>query len=186
MGIWLWQRWTGTVLKLAARPVLNTLVIALTIGILADGALIEKFGALKTPWEYLVTLSTLVLSFFTSQAYSHWQKIYDCTRRIQGRIQDIVMLIVTGADRKASEEGEGHTERAQQLLHVCRRLLRVSHLFFWASTPTKASSTSSFENKDDEGDEFSNYSSLLLTPEGIESLMKKGQLTRQEVDKLQT
>ena len=37
-------------------------------------------------WEYQLTLSTFILTFFLSQAFSYWQKVYNTTRMIQGRI----------------------------------------------------------------------------------------------------
>ena len=48
--------------------------------------LIKNLSAVTKVWEYQLTLSTFILTFFLSQAFSYWQKVYNTTRMIQGRI----------------------------------------------------------------------------------------------------
>jgi len=78
--------------------------------------------AIGKMWEYQLTLSTFILTFFLSQSFSYWQKGYNKTRMIQGRIngelfmdcrclpkshlantvaisEDFCMLLTMGAER---------------------------------------------------------------------------------------
>ena len=54
-----------------------------------------------------LTLSTFILTFFTSQAYAHWRSVYFTTRAIQGRINDLCLLLAVGAERAPLESGGG-------------------------------------------------------------------------------
>ena len=65
----------------------------------ADEELIQSLNGLNTLWEYQLTLSTFILTFFTSQAYQYWRNVYFTTRAIQGRINDVCLLISLGAER---------------------------------------------------------------------------------------
>lgn len=69
----------------------------------ADDPLITQLNGLNTLWEYQLTLCTFILTFFTSQAYGHWRTVYFTTRAIQGRINDIALLLAIGAQRTLPE-----------------------------------------------------------------------------------
>ena len=51
-------------------------------------------------------MTIFVLTFFTQQAYAHYRSVYFCARAIQGRINDVCLLLAVGATRG---EGEGAT-----------------------------------------------------------------------------
>jgi hypothetical protein len=55
--------------------------------------LIKRLSAVTKVWEYQLSLSTFILTFFLSQAFSYWQKVYNTTRMIQGRINGEFMFI---------------------------------------------------------------------------------------------
>ena len=149
-GGWLWSKWRGTVLQMVLVPVLASMSLTVTTDILAhafseadwslfgvppaEDALISQLRGLATLWEYQLTLTIFVLTFFTSQAYSHWRSIYFTSRAIQGRINDICLLVAIGAERDAA--GSGYSEEAVKLVGRCTRLIRLSHTFFWAAQPT--------------------------------------------------
>jgi len=60
------------------------------------------YTAVGKVWEYQLTLSTFILTFFLSHAFQYWNKVYSTTRIIQGRINDFCMLLTMGAERGAS------------------------------------------------------------------------------------
>lgn len=110
-GIWLWKKWNGTVLKATWRSVLFAMLTGLAIDFVARGhswsnykswnhipavdtttRLIKRLSAVTKVWEYQLTLSTFILTFFLSQAFSYWQKVYNTTRMIQGRINGEKLL----------------------------------------------------------------------------------------------
>lgn len=108
--IWLWSKWRGTVLNLTYKVVLFNMflaaIVAYTIPLLSssetwslltvppqDDPTIELLHGLNIIWEYQVTLVTFILTFFTAEAYKHWQNVYFTTRAIQGRINDICLLL---------------------------------------------------------------------------------------------
>lgn len=110
-------------------------------------------------WGYHVTLTTFILTFLTSEAYNHRRNVYLTTRRIQGRINDICMLIRIGATTPFKDD-------KAELVRICTRLIKLSHTFFWASTPTLSNGVG--DGGIEDGDEFSaiDIGPLLLSPEG--------------------
>jgi hypothetical protein len=98
----------------------------------ADEPIVQQLIGLKALWEYQLTLCTFILAFFTSQAYSYWRSVYFTTRAIQGRINDICLIITTNAEREPSEmiDGENmskYSDNAEDLVNTCTRLIRLSH-----------------------------------------------------------
>lgn len=49
-------------------------------------------------------LAALILTFFLSRAFSYWNKVYNTTPAIQGRINDFGMLLTAGSQRR---DGKG-------------------------------------------------------------------------------
>ena len=103
-GRWLWLKWNGTVLKETWKSVLGVMLAGLCIDFVARGCslsiyrrlswdaaaatdpLIRRLSRLSKLWEYQLRPSTFILTFFLSQAFAYWQKVYNTTRMIQGRI----------------------------------------------------------------------------------------------------
>jgi hypothetical protein len=100
--------------------------------------LIVELQGINKLWEYQLTLSTFILSFFTQETYRHWKSVYFCTRAIQGRINDICLLITVGASRgNCTEYGcgsnlevnrnidqgvtSGYSPEAAELVNLCSR-----------------------------------------------------------------
>jgi hypothetical protein len=126
---WLWRRWKGTVVQHAWKPTLGTMLMSFffilfirtkvahtwPLGTAPDHnitaiARLEVFGKL---WRYLMTLTTFILTFFLSQAYSMWRDVYNAARKIQGRMNDIGLLLATAAERK--NDGSYTTRSAEVL-----------------------------------------------------------------------
>eukprot|EP00566_Odontella_aurita_P001291 CAMPEP_0113573000 /NCGR_PEP_ID=MMETSP0015_2-20120614/26385_1 /TAXON_ID=2838 /ORGANISM="Odontella" /LENGTH=553 /DNA_ID=CAMNT_0000476051 /DNA_START=128 /DNA_END=1789 /DNA_ORIENTATION=- /assembly_acc=CAM_ASM_000160 len=114
-GTWLWSQWKGTVLYMCVMPVVLSMVAGVIVdaGVHqlssahwpllsvppADDPLIQQLAGINGLWEYQLTLATFILTFFTQTSYNYWKTVYLTTRAIQGRINDICMLISMGAER---------------------------------------------------------------------------------------
>jgi len=197
---WLWSKWRGTVLSLTASPVLLNMGVGVAVDYAsrelsaaswsmlsvppAADPLIASLNGLNTLWEYELTLCTFILTFFTSQAYAHWRSVYFTTRAIQGRVNDVCLLLAVGAQRG----GSGYSEDASRLLQRCTRLIRVSHTFFWAATPTCSNGVGDGGVEDGDASEdlpaelrnARAIGPLLLSPEGLQGLVAAGELTPEE------
>ena len=207
-AFWLWTKWRGTVLQMTILPVLVTMAIGVAVSTYAhstslassfsllsvppaDDPLIQQLSGLNSLWEYQLTLATFVLTFFTSQAYSHWRSIYFTSRAIQGRINDICLLVAIGAERDAA--GSGYSEEAVKLVGRCTRLIRLSHTFFWAAQPTCSNGVGDGGIEDgDSRDDLPKkqrredaIGPLLLSVDGLERLVAAGELTAAEVTSLE-
>jgi hypothetical protein len=146
--------------------------------------LIEQLTGLKIFWEYLLTLCSFLLAFFTSQAYSYWRSVYFTTRAIQGRINDVCMLLTMSARRSnvvdESAFTTGYDDEARRLVMTCTRLLRLSHTFFWAATPTVSDGVSENAQKQGRGKPTDVIGPVLLSPMGLEKLVDADELTPAE------
>ena len=72
------------------------------------------------------------------QAYAHWRRVYLTTRAIQGRINDVSLLLAVSAKRAGDGDGDsevaedsgeltGYREDSAKLVQLCTRLIRLSH-----------------------------------------------------------
>ncbi len=220
---WLWSRWRGTALSITYIPVILTLCLGIGVDRYAhyasdwswsffavppqDDPIIMQLVGMKVVWEYQLTLCTFILAFFTSQSYSFWRSVYFTTRAIQGRINDICLLISASAERECINDDDnddnnnndtkrkkndststGYSEQASELVKTCARLVRLSHTFFWASTPTLSNGLGDggVLDGDDQQDILSRIEigPILLSPEGLRRLQQVDELTKNEVDAL--
>ena len=113
-GWWLWSKWNGTVLKATWKSVALAMLTGLVIDFVSRGcswskykpcnfsildtssSLVKRLSPMIKCWEYQLGLgfSTFILTFFLSQAFSYWQKVYNTTRMIQGRINGKIDTLV--------------------------------------------------------------------------------------------
>lgn len=146
---------------------------------------------------------------------SCFYSVYFCTRAIQGRINDLCLLVTLAAKRTASfgdvegttgyqstvsidpdnvvTESSSHRD-SKRLVHDVTRLLRMSHVFFWAATPTCSDGFGDRHITEGGlvGDDFftatdfdlSQYGPMLLSAQGLESLVRYGQITENEMNAL--
>jgi hypothetical protein len=211
-GLWLWTKWHGTVLSLTFIPVLLSICLCATVDVVvhsfstsppwpllsippANDPIIGQLQGINKMWEYQLTLATFILTFFTADAYKHWQSVYFTTRAIQGRINDICLLVTLGAERgNCTEWGcgvdgqidtiadgltTGYSEEAAELVRKCTRLIKLSHTFFWAATPTCSDGVGYGGGDGDNCDHLA-IGPLLLSTDGLERLVAAGELTAQE------
>lgn len=169
---------------------------------------IKRLAAVTKVWEYQLTLSTFILTFFLSHAFSYWQKVYNTTRMIQGRINDIAMLITMAAERGVDEKNvetgkkarsnastvdkgsRGFSKRAEDLVSTCMRYIRLSHTFFWAQTATSSNGLSDDEEYLKDASECKipvddeHIGPVLLSPYGLRALERANQLSKEEKEGL--
>lgn len=207
-GWWLWRQWRGTALSITYVPVIITILMTFALdrsvhyfsdtdwpllGVPPENdPMIQQLSGLKTLWEYQLTLCTFILAFFTSQAYTHWKQVYFCTRALQGRINDVCMLLTMSAKRSSNDGGSftGYDDEAQKLVEDCVRLIRLSHTFFWAATPTQSNGVGDAGLDGEIPDhrfydtELTEIGPVLLSPYGLRGLEQANELTREEVSSL--
>ena len=187
-GSWLWTRWHGTVLETTWKPTILLMSVAAfvvfftyshatwTWPLLAvpdpTNPVVMRLKALDTMWNYLLTLATFVSSFFVSQAYPFWTRAMTSVRTIQGRINDLNMLVTGYAAREASAP-QHYTVEARAMLDGFARHTRLAHILFWASVVRKA-----------RGDLYTGSLSLLATETGLQGLESRGALAADERVKL--
>lgn len=186
---WLWFQWKGTVLQHTWKPALTMALISLALVLYMEP--VRKLGAHKwallevpheddlgirpmrgftTMWGYLLTMCTFVNSFFLSQAYGFWLATKGNVRKVQGRLNDIGMLIATHAQR--DEQSGRYTPASRALLDDVARNVRLFHMLFWAGQVRPA-----------RGDKGVSYSAL-RTERGLKGLLSRHALTQQEHDLL--
>ena len=99
---------------------------------------VAQFLGLNVAWGYELTLTTFILTFFVGQAYAHWRNCYNNARDIQGRVNDMNLVLSLKAARErggggGSCGGGGYTAEASSLLGRCTRYTRLAHVLFWAN-----------------------------------------------------
>ncbi|KAL1527345.1 hypothetical protein AB1Y20_016015 [Prymnesium parvum] len=178
---WLWRQWRGTVLEVTWRPAVYMMavsaifVVTMTViekvswSLLAipdpEHRIIRKLRPLENLWSYLLPMATFVNTFFLSQAYGFWLANKGNSRKVQGRVNDISMLLAAHAARDSAGRV---TPQAQELLDTCARYIRLFHLTFWAAQVRPS--------RGDEGPSLS----ILRTPRGLAALLARGELTPSE------
>jgi hypothetical protein len=108
-------------------------------------------------WKNLMGLTTFLLTFFLAQAFSFWKSVYELGRSIQGRQNDINLLLATHVVRK--RDGT-YTAEAETLLDDIASKLRAFHVLMWAS--------------------HANRYRILLTDRGMSRMLARGMLTAEE------
>mmetsp|Transcript_16128 Transcript_16128/g.22853 ORF Transcript_16128/g.22853 Transcript_16128/m.22853 type:complete len:426 (-) Transcript_16128:204-1481(-) len=174
---WLWRQWRATILqqswKAAATMMLVSTCFVAIIRIFCEPTwamgqipdpntpVISRLVPLSQLFKYLMTLATFILAFFLSEAYSLWRGMYVITRKIQGRLNDIGILVVSTVER--DEEGK-FTKKGIVLMDDIGQYIRLVHLFTWAS--------------------FSKKFQILSTSRGMSRMLSRGIMSRHEYNTL--
>lgn len=174
---WLWRRWFGTVLEHAWKTVIMNITVSLIFSALIrkrahptwesgtvpdpKNEIIARLVGLKMVWTYLMSITTFILTFFLSQAYSLWREFYSLARRIQGRMNDFGLLIAAAATR--DKDGR-YTPEAQALLDDTSSYLRLFHVLMWAS--------------------YAKSLNVLLTDTGLRRMISRGLLSLKQYETL--
>lgn len=175
---WLWKQYFGTIMFDASKPVIGNMLSALVFCILTrllthgdlrvfeipnveDHPFLLRLKLVEIIWKTLMSLTTFLLTFFVGQAYSFWRSVHDYGRGIQGRLNDLNLLLATHASRQPNGE---YTPESKQFLDTMATKLRVFHLLFWASN------TKRFR--------------ILLTNKGMEQMVLRGYIPAEEKQRL--
>jgi len=109
-----------------------------------------------------MSITTFILTFFLSQAYTLWRDIYVKGRQIQGRLNDVSMVLACTTER---DPKTGHyTDRGRLLLDEVAMSSRLCHALTWAGLIKR------FD--------------VLLTPNGLSRMLSRGIMTRPQYDTL--
>ncbi|CAB9504686.1 expressed unknown protein [Seminavis robusta] len=171
--LWLWRRWHGTILQSSLSKMfgnmLLTAVICLLLGRVCGLSTQENLANPMTwmqdssciwiarlkvfdkLWHYQMQLTTFILTFFLTQAYTLWRDMYATGRKIQGRISDVGILLATHVVRDKHNQ---LSPEALDFLHDTARNLRLYHVLVWASV--------------------SRQFKVLLTNRGMTALLQRG------------
>ncbi|CAJ1962687.1 unnamed protein product [Cylindrotheca closterium] len=174
---WLWSRWKGTIPQQVWKTVIVNLFVSVgvstlirnysqptwAIGMLPDSQnhIISRLVGLKMVWKYLMTITTFILTFFLSQAYSLWRDFYSLTRKIQGRMNDLGLLIAAAAKR---DKNGMYTEEGKRLIDDTSAYMRLFHILMWAT--------------------FSKRLDVLLSDTGLRRMISRGLLSQKEYETL--
>jgi len=186
---WLWRQWGGTVLQrtwpAASLMMLVSLVLVTFMEIARKDGLhtwsilevpdpsdtwVARMKGFTTMWGYLLTMATFTNSFFLSQAYGYWLATKGNVRKVQGRLNDMGMLLAIHAKRDA--QSGRYTPESLELLESVARWMRLYHMLFWAGQVRPA-----------RGDNAVSYS-LLRTERGLRGLLERRALTDREFELL--
>jgi len=119
--------------------------------------LVSRLLPVNVAWNLHVTLTTFILTFFLGKAYDYWRISYKLARSIQGRLQDIHLMLATHCFR---DEAGDYTAESRSLLEDTARHTRLLHALFWAGIDDSLSS--------------------IRTQQGLRRLVDRGLMTERE------
>merc|ERR1719401_1672792 len=108
-----------------------------------------------------MSITTFILTFFLSQAYTLWRSMYTTTRTIQGKMDDIGLLVASTVER---DDQGNYTKEGSKLLEDIGNYTRLFHVFCWAKYTKK------FE--------------ILQSGRGMSRMLSRGIMNRKEYNTL--
>ena len=160
----LWRKWRGTVFSESWRPCLRNMIMSIGIGLWfkVHPKFKVKFEHFPTLWAQLLSVTTFTLTFFLNVSYNLWRKCYLVSRRLQGRLNDLSMLVAAHADRTSPQppKKSTFTKASKQTLLLISRYVRLFNLLTYAS--------------------FTRSHRPILTPRGMRRLVDRGIITDDE------
>jgi hypothetical protein len=120
--------------------------------------LMTHLPAVERVWTLASGLVSFTLSFFLTQSYTFWREVYLVVRQVQGRLNDLGMLVANGVAREA-DSGE-FTPLADELLAQIARYVRLWNMLLYASVTTRFAP--------------------LASPSGLTELMRSGAISDEE------
>lgn len=79
-----------------------------------------RYPQVSNGWNYLLTLTTFVTTFFVGHSHEFWRKSYGLTRVVQGRFNDLAILCATHAVR--TPDGQLTPDAKQFLKDMAREV----------------------------------------------------------------
>eukprot|EP00536_Pseudo-nitzschia_multiseries_P005728 jgi/Psemu1/191283/e_gw1.112.6.1 len=177
---WLWGRWKGTILQQSWKTACWNMLVSVTfvftfrwfsVNVMhqpitwelwmipsESHPLIARMYGLNRFWTTTMGLTTFILTFFLSEAYTLWRDIYSKGREIQGHLNDISLMAASRAERDAISNE--YTPRATKAFEDVAGCIRLFNALLWASFVAKYR--------------------VLLTPKGLSRLLSRGVMTREQ------
>ena len=161
----IWRQWRGTVFADTWRSVAKHVLFAAAVYFLFH----HKYPGLKTVfkeystiWAQGLSVTTFTLTFFVNQAYTLWRNCLSISRRLQGKLNDLVLIATSCAKRVdvPKENCSRYAVASRQLLLVLARYVRLFNILSYAS--------------------FARSHRPLVTPRGMRRLVARGLLTEHE------
>ena len=181
--------WKGTLFELVSKRavggvlligLLNLARVASTVRVFevpteADDPWVAHLQQLHPAWGFVLTLQTFALSALLSQSWAYWNNMKSNVRKIQGRLNDLCILLATHAARDA---GGGYAAEAQDLLRETARHARLYQVLWYAHLlkPSMYRSASVWR-----AELASGHISLLGTDAGLAKLVERRLLTQEEL-----
>mmetsp|Transcript_17955 Transcript_17955/g.29967 ORF Transcript_17955/g.29967 Transcript_17955/m.29967 type:complete len:534 (-) Transcript_17955:133-1734(-) len=159
---WMWAQWVGTIVRVVLpREVFANTIIAVGMVALVHcvPAIAPHFRGVERVWLLCSGLISFSLSFFLQQAYALWRNVYLGSRKVQRRLNDILLLCAAAAAHAGNDEG-GFTNESDEMLRTLARYVRLYNVLLYASL------TSRF--------------APLGTPNGFKVLVQLGALKKRE------
>lgn len=178
----MWRQWRGTIVRSvvkneAAPNVVWAIALLVSIRVwpgvftqsiafftgqhsmrpASAAAVTALLAPLEGSWKIAQQLVAFVLSFFLSQTYAVWRKVYTLTRQIQGRLSDVGLLFAVNAER---DELGVMTPRALAAVETSARYARLFNVLYFAS--------------------ITRQYAPLATPAGLRALVASGDLLTEE------
>ncbi|KAJ1621412.1 Bestrophin, RFP-TM, chloride channel-domain-containing protein [Pavlovales sp. CCMP2436] len=164
---WLWRQWRGTIV----REVLPCDVLVSTLWAVVVAAffycpgphfvwragLTRHLIAVERVWSLASSLVSFILSFFLTQSYTFWREVYVVVRQVQGRLNDVGLLVASSVRR---DDNGSYTPEADEFLRVLGRHVRLYNILLYASVTTRFAP--------------------LATPAGLTQLVQSGALLEDE------
>jgi len=171
-GFWVCRQWSGTVLQYVWPHTLAMMVLTAMFGLAisyfvgdlspyAEHQLLDQLELIAGWWTKLSPLTTFVSTFFLAEAFKFWKRFYWTTRGIQGKLNDISMVLASNVSR--DKRGKP-TEEAVAALDDVARIQTLLHKLFWCTVVQRFK--------------------CLLSPEGISYLLSKKLITPNEYTSL--
>ena len=125
--------WAGGAWPLFADPTVTASGYAWALFAAPNESVIffRRLTCFNIMWNFLLSLTTFVLTFFLSLSYQYWVAQLETCRAIQGRIHD-VNLLLAGNCKRDVDTGK-YTAASQSLLNATARNFQALHAFFWMS-----------------------------------------------------
>ena len=168
---WLWQQYSGTVLKISLETILlamawSALFIIFAKVVTDEPLLLDNprtagglLSQVHTIWEIQKTLVTFVLTFFVNQSFLFWGGVYKSVREVQGKLSGFNLVISTNVERAADGS---LTPQAEKFLEEVGQCIRLFHILFWASKAKRLS--------------------VLMSDEGLKRMESRGLMSTRQLD----
>ena len=169
----IWRHWQGTVLSETWRIAVMYMVWHAVVYLTIQNGLAQWFPnvvqrhlpGFTTIWGQSLSITTFTLTFFVNQSFSLWRLILTTCRTLQGKCNDLLMILAVAAQRQeprrdSTTEYSTLPDTSRDFLLLVARYIRLCNTLCYAS--------------------FTKSHRPLLTPRGMRRMVDRGLLTDRE------